>query len=197
MVWEDVEDAGAGAAKQEGRQSEDFLTGSGGVGGDDHWRARAAVRQRFWSTSHGFAMGRKLGDWERHAGAVVVECAFVLSPHTFGKAFGAPLVGLPWGDSWGTGSGMQVWLWFNVSLHAFEARLITHCHGFVRLRQKLGERGLLAAFFCFPTYVQLDFLFSESMYFWLTNEYKLWSGNSCIRKEKMILQADSDFERPP
>jgi DNA excision repair protein ERCC-5 len=59
--WEDVGAAdGAGA-------------GAGGAGGPpagataeeaDHWRARAARRQRFWSMSHGFQLGRKLGDWE-------------------------------------------------------------------------------------------------------------------------------------
>ena len=28
-----------------------------------HWRQRAAERQKFWSRTHGFQMGRKLGDW--------------------------------------------------------------------------------------------------------------------------------------
>lgn len=28
-----------------------------------HWRARAAARQRYWSLSHGFQMGRKLTSW--------------------------------------------------------------------------------------------------------------------------------------
>jgi 5'-3' exonuclease len=59
--WEDVGAAGGAGA------------GAGGAGGPpagataeeaDHWRARAARRQRFWSMSHGFQLGRKLGDWE-------------------------------------------------------------------------------------------------------------------------------------
>ncbi|KAK9861414.1 hypothetical protein WJX84_011927 [Apatococcus fuscideae] len=28
-----------------------------------HWRERAAQRQKYWSLSHGFQFGRKLGDW--------------------------------------------------------------------------------------------------------------------------------------
>ncbi|KDD72361.1 hypothetical protein H632_c3455p0, partial [Helicosporidium sp. ATCC 50920] len=32
---------------------------------DLHWRERANRRQKFWSMSHGFQMGRKLGDWGR------------------------------------------------------------------------------------------------------------------------------------
>ena len=28
-----------------------------------HWRERAAARQRYWSLSHGFQMGRKLATW--------------------------------------------------------------------------------------------------------------------------------------
>ena len=32
------------------------------------WRDRARERQQFWSLSHGFRMGRKLGDWEKEGG---------------------------------------------------------------------------------------------------------------------------------
>lgn len=75
VEWEDVEEVGPGSRPGE-------AGGAGGAeragpGGADHWRARAAVRQRFWSTSHGFAMGRKLGDWERHTGGCATRCGWL------------------------------------------------------------------------------------------------------------------------
>ena len=99
VEWEDVEEATTGAKDQE----EEGEGGGREGGADDHWRARAAVRQRFWSTSHGFAMGRKLGDWERHAGTYV--CVFVGALMCGCRK---PAMGLRLGGSWGTGSGMQV-----------------------------------------------------------------------------------------
>eukprot|EP00983_Pelagomonas_calceolata_P106514 1159238-Pelagomonas_calceolata.AAC.12 len=72
VEWEDVEDE----LQRSRDQAEDAAGGAstaGGLKAEDHWRARAAVRQRFWSTSHGFAMGRKLGDWERHTAEVLTE----------------------------------------------------------------------------------------------------------------------------
>lgn len=48
MDWEDV-DAGA-PGSQQAQQAQ-------------HWRERAAARQRYWSMSHGFQMGRKLAAW--------------------------------------------------------------------------------------------------------------------------------------
>jgi hypothetical protein len=41
------------------------------AGGDQqgqHWRERAAARQRYWSLSHGFQMGRKLAAWGEEDG---------------------------------------------------------------------------------------------------------------------------------
>lgn len=31
-----------------------------------HWRQRAADRQKFWSLSHGFKLGRSLAKWGEH-----------------------------------------------------------------------------------------------------------------------------------
>ena len=65
MEWEDVGLPGPGGG------------GDGSVGGgggrdngslSDDWRERMAARQRFWSTSHGFRLGRKLGEWDGPAG---------------------------------------------------------------------------------------------------------------------------------
>lgn len=49
MGWEDVE---APQQQQAQAQAE-----------PQHWRERAAARQRYWSLSHGFQMGRKLATW--------------------------------------------------------------------------------------------------------------------------------------
>lgn len=56
MGWEDVEEA-AGAAPGGGQQQQQAEA--------EHWRARAARRQRYWSLSHGFKLGSKLGDWSK------------------------------------------------------------------------------------------------------------------------------------
>ena len=54
VEWEAVnDDAAEWDAKAERGQSAAPL----------HWRQRAAQRQKFWSRTHGFQMGRKLGDW--------------------------------------------------------------------------------------------------------------------------------------
>jgi hypothetical protein len=58
--WEDVEPepAGGGGGGSSGpAATEDAAKNAGG------WRERMAQRQQFWSTSHGFKMGRKLGEW--------------------------------------------------------------------------------------------------------------------------------------
>lgn len=46
--WEDVEEEKLTPQSQQQTQ---------------HWRERAAQRQKYWSLSHGFQMGRKLGEW--------------------------------------------------------------------------------------------------------------------------------------
>ena len=60
-------DVPAAADGEDGLEWEDVdAPGSGGSGGDkdaQHWRERAAARQRYWSLSHGFQMGRKLATW--------------------------------------------------------------------------------------------------------------------------------------
>ena len=53
--WEDVEGEDAGEASQ----GNDLLDRDG----REHWRVRAAKRQKFWSTSHGFQRGRSLARW--------------------------------------------------------------------------------------------------------------------------------------
>ena len=57
VEWEAVEDEGA-AARAAAKAAAPV-----------HWRQRAAERQRFWSRTHGFQMGRKLGDWSEDKGA--------------------------------------------------------------------------------------------------------------------------------
>ena len=37
-----------------------------------HWRERAAQRQRYWSLSHGFQRGRALADWGKEEGGHVL-----------------------------------------------------------------------------------------------------------------------------
>lgn len=54
MGWEDVEQASPGHAPQQGQQQQ---------AAPQHWRQRAAQRQKYWSVSHGFQMGRKLAAW--------------------------------------------------------------------------------------------------------------------------------------
>ncbi|KAL4441195.1 hypothetical protein ABPG77_011432 [Micractinium sp. CCAP 211/92] len=54
LGWEDVEQASPTHAQQEGQQQQ---------GPPQHWRQRAAQRQKYWSLSHGFQMGRKLAAW--------------------------------------------------------------------------------------------------------------------------------------
>lgn len=48
LEWEDVDAPPCTASQQEQQE---------------HWRERAAARQRYWSLSHGFQMGRKLAAW--------------------------------------------------------------------------------------------------------------------------------------
>lgn len=54
LGWEDIEQASPSQAQQEGQQQQ---------GAPQHWRQRAAQRQKYWSLSHGFQMGRKLAAW--------------------------------------------------------------------------------------------------------------------------------------
>ncbi|UPQ98789.1 XPG/Rad2 endonuclease [Chloropicon primus] len=54
VEWEPVEDASAAVRPEVPR---------GQQAAPVHWRQRAAERQKFWSRTHGFQMGRKLGDW--------------------------------------------------------------------------------------------------------------------------------------
>lgn len=67
MGWEDV-DAPAGAAPPGSQPQQQEA---------EHWRARAAQRQRYWSLSHGFKLGSKLGDWSKadHDAADAAEAA--------------------------------------------------------------------------------------------------------------------------
>lgn len=79
VVWEDV-GAGSNGAAGDHRSSEDHHgaqeEGGGGRGPQpQHWRERMAARQKFWSTSHGFRMGRKLGDWGEGAEPAVAGVA--------------------------------------------------------------------------------------------------------------------------
>jgi hypothetical protein len=62
--WEEVEPAAAQllSGSQPSGQQEQQQQGEE----EDRrpgWRERMALRQKFWSTSHGFRLGRKLGDW--------------------------------------------------------------------------------------------------------------------------------------
>ena len=67
LEWEDV--GGSGDVGVSGS------SGSANALQSGDWRERMAARQRFWSTSHGFRLGRKLGDWDggRGAAAAVVS----------------------------------------------------------------------------------------------------------------------------
>jgi len=98
VEWEDVQEPGN--AKIGHDNQADTGGGRDSLDGNSHWRARAAVRQRFWSTSHGFAMGRKLGDWERHTGEQKQETKTGNPGGAFPKS---PATGLPWGGVWGLG----------------------------------------------------------------------------------------------
>lgn len=58
LDWEDVDVDTIGTAEID--------SADGGDGGDqaaEHWRERAARRQKYWSLSHGFRMGKKLAQW--------------------------------------------------------------------------------------------------------------------------------------
>ncbi|KAL4452206.1 hypothetical protein ABPG75_007868 [Micractinium tetrahymenae] len=54
LGWEDVEQDSPGRAEQQRQQQ---------GAAPQHWRQRAAQRQKYWSLSHGFQMGRKLATW--------------------------------------------------------------------------------------------------------------------------------------
>ena len=58
LEWEDIDDDDIGTATGDGGGGD-----GDGDGGDEHWRERAARRQKYWSLSHGFQMGRKLAQW--------------------------------------------------------------------------------------------------------------------------------------
>lgn len=55
--WEDVAPEQGDAGSNPGAAAAAAAQKAGG------WRDRMAQRQQFWSTSHGFKMGRKLGEW--------------------------------------------------------------------------------------------------------------------------------------
>lgn len=54
VEWEDVEEVAPVPHREEEDQHQKV---------DKHWRVRASERQKFWSRTHGFQFGRKLGDW--------------------------------------------------------------------------------------------------------------------------------------
>lgn len=61
MEWEDVDDVipppdGAGGPSSQPNGSQEGA-------GSQHWRERMARRHKYWSLSHGFQRGKKLGDW--------------------------------------------------------------------------------------------------------------------------------------
>jgi len=49
--------------QQQQQQEQEQQEGQAAAGQPSGWRDRMALRQKFWSTSHGFRLGRKLGDW--------------------------------------------------------------------------------------------------------------------------------------
>mmetsp|Transcript_31308 Transcript_31308/g.88771 ORF Transcript_31308/g.88771 Transcript_31308/m.88771 type:complete len:621 (-) Transcript_31308:70-1932(-) len=73
VEWEDVDASGAALASTIPTKK------------PEHWRERMEQRQRFWSRTHGFQFGRKLGDWSEaekrqpmqrqmpHGSAIVID----------------------------------------------------------------------------------------------------------------------------
>lgn len=71
LGWEDIEEDAPVDPGNAGRDTTDGTTpdaANGGGEGDEHWRERAARRQKYWSLSHGFQMGRKLAQWGENEG---------------------------------------------------------------------------------------------------------------------------------
>lgn len=64
LGWEDIEEEAPLDPGSAGRDD----NGSAGGEGNEHWRERAARRQKYWSLSHGFQMGRKLAQWGENEG---------------------------------------------------------------------------------------------------------------------------------